>query len=217
MIGYERLILVTDRKQIPLPQYLAFIERCATTGVTAVQLREKKAPFSFLIEFGTRLQEMLTPLNIPLIINDNIMLAKALAAAGVHLGQTDGTPENARILLGKQSIIGLSIETLSELTLANQEKNISYVAASSVFPTRNKKNLKTIWELEGLKRLVTLSTHPVIAIGGINESNIIDVLSTGVSGIAVIGAIHDAVNPQEATRNLRTLIDQHCHPENHYA
>ncbi len=209
METYQKLMLVTHRQKMPLSDYLKFIKACAQSGVTAVQLREKEAPLSFLLEFGERLKEILAPLNIPLIINDNVDLAQQLDAEGVHVGQSDGDPIYAREALGPDKIIGLSIEHRDNLMAANKLEGRLYVAASSVFPTQNKHNLKTIWGIEGLQNLVQISKHPVVAIGGVNDTNVQDILKTGAAGIAVIGIIHDSPHPEKITRKLRNIVDQH--------
>jgi thiamine-phosphate pyrophosphorylase len=201
-------MLVTDRGQTSLPDYLDFIKTCAVSGVTSVQLREKNASFEFLFEFGAKLKEILTSLNIPLIINDFPELAFQLNAEGVHLGQTDGCPIEARAFLGKSKILGLSIETNEQLIQANPFP-LSYVAASTVFPAKSKQNTKTLWGLEGLSNLVKQSKHPVVAIGGIDLTNVRAVLEAGASGIALVSAIHKAKDPSQATRSLRDIIDQH--------
>jgi thiamine-phosphate pyrophosphorylase len=215
MEHYQKLMLVTHRQQTPLQEYLTFIERCARSGITALQLREKDAPLPFLLEFGERLKEILAPFNIPLIVNDNVDLAQQLDAEGVHVGQSDGDPLHAREVLGPDKIIGLSIEHREELMAANKLEGRLYVAASSVFPTQNKHNIKTIWGISGLQTLVQTSKHPVMAIGGVNDTNVVDILNTGAAGIAVIGIIHDAPHPETITRKLRSILDQHLNPEGH--
>lgn len=204
--NFYKLMLITNRNNMPLTDYLEFIKKCVLSGVTCVQLREKNSSEEFLLDFGIKLQKILNPLNIPLIINDYINVAIKLNAAGVHLGQTDGNLNNARKLIGKGKIIGISIEDKSELELANK-LDINYVAASAVFPTTTKSNLKTIWGLEGLKELSNMTNHKLIAIGGVNLDNSKSVLENGADGIAVISALHDAENPALIAEKLRSIID----------
>ena len=203
---HASLMLITQRQQIPLNEYLCFIDSCARSGVSCVQLREKHATPEFLFTFGQALKETLDPLGIPLIVNDNIELAQKLNAAGVHLGQTDTNPEKARALLGPHKIIGLSIESEDQLFRANTLP-LDYVAASAVFETHNKSNLQKIWGLEGVKYLAQHSQHPLIGIGGINLHNINSVLNAGACGIAVIGALHEDANPAQMAYHLRKCID----------
>lgn len=199
-------MLVTHRQHSHLDDYLRFIKTCAHSGITSVQLREKHQPPEIVLRFGQKLKAILDPLQIPLIINDDVELALQLNASGVHLGQTDGNPLLARTLLGPDKIIGVSIDTVDNLLKANQLP-IDYVGIGAIYPTAHKQNVTTIWGTQGLQQLSAKSKHPVIGIGGINESNALKVISSGACGIAVIGALHDVEHPNLATNNLRHIID----------
>lgn len=200
-----KLMLVTHREQIPVPQYLKFIEQCAKSGISSVQLREKNSSQDFILHFALQLKDLLKPLHIPLIINDDLDLALEIDAEGLHLGQSDGSIFHAREKLGPDKCLGLSIETEAQLHQANQYP-LDYVAASAVFPSRHKSNIKTVWGLDGLGRLAALSTHPVIGIGGIDLQNIQATLAAGAKGAALIGALHLAEDPATMTRQLRSLM-----------
>jgi thiamine-phosphate pyrophosphorylase len=206
MTSFQKLMLITQYTQNH-EAYLRFIYQAAQSGITALQLREKNVPQTQLFEWGQELKIMLAPFKIPLIINDDIELACQLNADGVHLGQTDGDPNQARRLLGPHKMIGLSVESLQEVARANACKSLSYIAASAVFASRNKDNLKTHWGIKGLKEVVKQSRHPVIGIGGINHHNVSQVMQTGVAGVAVIGCIHDDPNTAQSVQSLRRLID----------
>ncbi|CDZ77996.1 Thiamine-phosphate synthase [Legionella massiliensis] len=202
-----KLILVTHRQAQPLDAYLQFIEKCVTSGVSSVQLREKDASPFFLLDYASRLKKLLDQYQIPLIINDNLELALEIDAHGVHLGQTDGSPALARARLGPDKCIGLSIESEDDLTRANACE-VDYVAASAVFPSSHKTNLRTIWGLDGLQSLAKRSIHPLIAIGGINQQNLGKVMAAGAQGVAVIGALHEADNPAAMAAELRSFVDR---------
>lgn len=204
---FYELMLVTNAQDRSIPDYLAFIKICADAGITSVQLREKEQPREQLLIFGHQLKALLTPLQIPLIVNDDLALAAELKADGVHLGQTDGDPILARNQLGPDKKIGISIDSVDNLIHANQLP-VDYVGIGAIFPTSSKKNISTHWGLEGLHKLALCSKHPVIAIGGINTSNAPAVLSAGAHGLAMIGAIHEAKNPAETIKHLRQLIDR---------
>ncbi|MBA3537003.1 MAG: thiamine phosphate synthase [Tatlockia sp.] len=204
---FYKLMLVTHRNSQPLSDYLQFIEKCISSGVTSVQLREKEASPSFLQEYALELKTLLDRYNLPLIINDNLELALKINAHGLHLGQTDGCPILARQRLGADKYLGLSIETEADLELANACE-VNYVAASAVFPSANKSNLRRIWGLQGLQELAQRSVHPLIAIGGINQQNVGQVMAAGAQGIAVIGVLHEAPAPSLMTRNLRQLVEE---------
>ena len=205
------LMLVTNRQDTPLADYLRFIKICATSGITAVQLREKKQSYEHLILFGKELKLILDPLHIPLIINDDIDLALELDAGGVHLGQTDGDPKLARKKLGPNKIIGISIDSEENLIKANQLP-IDYVGIGAIFPTTSNPNVSTCWGIPGLQRLAPLSKHPIIGIGGINKNNATGVILSGAHGIAVINALHNTDDPSQIARNLRYIVDNQGQP-----
>ena len=204
-----KLCLVTDFTANTFVDYQQFILQIAHGGVTCVQLRAKNLPASAIVEYAQTLKEWLTPFSIPLIINDHLDVALTVNAAGVHLGQSDQDPASARRLLGPGKIIGLSIETLEQLQQANALSCIDYVAASAVFASTSKTNCNTIWGLAGLQQIVNLSRHPVVAIGGINASNIANVITQGVCGVAVISAIHQHPDPAAISRDLLHTINYH--------
>lgn len=204
-IPYYTLMLVTHKNNIPTRDYLKFIQCCAESGITALQLREKNASYAELLDLGQQIKHILAPFNIPLIINDNVTLAIELNADGVHLGQSDACPISTRQRLGSEKIIGLSIDSMENLHAANQLP-IDYVGVGAIFPTLTKLNVATIWGIDGLAMLSALSKHPIVAIGGINESNTDEVKRAGAHGIAVIGALHDSTDPQNTVNNLRHLI-----------
>ncbi|WP_218938888.1 thiamine phosphate synthase [Wolbachia endosymbiont of Ctenocephalides felis wCfeT] len=210
--GYKqpyKLMLITQLNGTDIDSYLEFIKGCAEGGITSLQLRDKHASMEFLFEFGCKLKSVLAPFNIPLIINDNVELAYKIDADGVHLGQSDGNPKKARKLLGINKIIGLSIESLDKLERVNNlDIEITYIAASAVFATKTKSNIKTVWGIDGLKKVVALSKYPVVAIGGINKKNAAQVINAGASGIAVVSAIHEASNPQKEVQQLCNIINE---------
>lgn len=176
-------------------------------GITSVQFRNKYYDSESLYLEALELKKILKPYKIPLIINDNVQVAKEVNAEGIHLGQSDTDVATARKILGENKIIGLSIESFEELDIANNIQELSYVAASAVFESISKTNLKTIWGIEGLKKIVKISAHPVVAIGGINEHNIKDVMTTKVAGVAVISAIENSPNPEITSRTIINEIE----------
>lgn len=209
--AFYKLMLVTNMQNKPMCDYLKFIATCVQAGVTSVQLREKQLTPEALFSFGLKLKEILDPLNIPLIINDHVDLALKLNASGVHLGQTDDDPLLARALLGPDKIIGVSTDTEEDLLKANTLP-LDYVGVGAIFNTQNKKNVRTIWGTQRLQQAAPLCQHPIIAIGGINLTNLPAVLNSGASGIAVIGALHDVDNPAAMTQNLRDIIEKKGEP-----
>lgn len=182
------LMLVTNR-QGSIDDYLKFIDLCARSGITSVQLREKNASLDFIISFGFQLKALLETYGLPLIVNDSLEAALKIDAHGLHLGQTDGDPVLARKELGNKKIIGVSVTSLAEARDANNLP-INYIGVGPVFNTTSKADAKPALGIDMLKKIISISNHPVIAIGGIDEENVELVASCGVQGIAVIHAIH---------------------------
>lgn len=173
-----------------------------------VQLREEGNDLPQIKRKAIIIQQLLNSFGVPLIINDHVELAAEIGAEGVHLGQGDMSPELARKILGPDKIIGISVESMAEVIFANCSSAIDYVTASAVLPSKTKPYSKKIWGLEGLKEVVTHSKHPVTAIGGIKAYNLAPIMNTGIEGVAVIGAIHDANNPYQAAEIMRGIIER---------
>jgi thiamine-phosphate pyrophosphorylase len=195
------ICLVTDRGLCGDRLLDDIVKQAIQGGVTCVQLREKDLATRAFVEEAARIKALLTPTNVPLIINDRVDVALAVGAEGVHLGQNDIPCELARHLLGPAAIIGLSVETWEDVERA-QDQPVDYLGVSPVFDTPTKTNTRSAWGLEGLTRIKAYSRHPLIAIGGLNASNIADVVRAGAEGIAVISAICAAPDPCQAAKDL---------------
>lgn len=203
-----KLYLVTDR-DLSLGRPLEeVVTEAVAGGVTMVQLREKEASTGEFVALARRLMHVLKPLGIPLIINDRVDVALAVDADGVHIGQSDMSYQDARRLLGKEKIIGLSVECMEDIEAANR-LDVDYIGISPVFGTPTKTDTAPPFGLEGLRKAVALSVHPTVGIGGMNASTAADVMQTGCDGIAVVSAICSAVDISEAAAELRTIVMGH--------
>lgn len=202
-----KLCLVTHLQNQPFSLYKSFILEAIRGGITSVQLREKNKNLVEFQKLALQLKSTLHPFKIPLIINDHVEIAKDIDAEGVHIGQSDLSPYEAREILGPSKLIGWSVETLKELEMANQLTCIDYIAASAVFPSKTKPDCKTVWGIAGLRQITNLSKYPVIGIGGINRGNIKMTIDSGVCGVAVVSAIHDH-HPRKAAADLIAEIDR---------
>ncbi len=200
------IYLVTDHKACKGKSLESIVSDAARAGVSCVQLREKHADTRLFLTKALDLVSILGPLNIPLIINDRVDIALAVKAAGVHLGQSDMPYAHARRLMGPDAIIGLSVETWEDVEDA-QELDVDYLGVSPVFSTPTKTDTKTPWGLDGLERIRHFSRHPLVAIGGINESNAQDTIHAGADGIAVVSAICSATDAFEATLQLVRIFE----------
>ncbi len=202
------LYLVTDRQLSKGRGLEEVVGSAVKGGVTMVQLREKEASTREFIEIARRLKTLLSACGVPLIINDRIDVALAAEADGVHIGQSDMPYADARRLLGPEKIIGLSVETMDEVVSANA-LDVDYVGISPVFTTPTKTDTFRPFGIEGLREAVRLSTHPTVAIGGINLSTAAEVLAAGADGLAVVSAICSADSPEKAAQKLTEIIRQH--------
>ncbi|WP_348663742.1 thiamine phosphate synthase [Chlamydia vaughanii] len=203
---FFKLMLVTNKKNTPVDEYLDFVTSCVQAGVTSVQLREKELPREELVNFGKSLKVILDSEDVPLIISDSVPLCLELDASGVHLGQTDGDVIEARENLGPDKIIGWNVNTLDQLLTANTLP-IDYLGLSAMFATQNKPEATNLWGFSGLEQAVSLCEHPIIAVGGIEENNVAKVMEAGAAGIAAIGVFHAAKDPIAVTKTLRAIID----------
>jgi thiamine-phosphate pyrophosphorylase len=199
-----RLYLVTDDKQ-DLETLKNVVTEAIAGGVTMVQLREKQRDIRYFIEIALAVKAILQGSGVPLIINDRVDVALAVDADGVHLGQSDMPADIARRLLGKDKLLGLSIENEQQLIEA-ESLPVDYLGLSAIFATPTKTNIKKEWGIEGLANAVAQSPYPIVAIGGINATNLEAVIATDVAGVALVSAICDAKSPQNAAKKFRALM-----------
>ena len=204
------LYLVTDDQQ-SLTTLEHVVREAVVGGVTMVQIREKHGDVRAFIQRAQTVKAILqqaytaTGRHIPLIINDRVDVALVVNADGVHLGQTDMPVTLARQLLGKDKLIGLSIETEQQL-LDCASLPIDYIGLSAIFATATKTNLVTHWGLDGLQRAAAICPFPIVAIGGINHTNLTEVMAAGANGVAIVSAISHADDPCQATAGILAAI-----------
>lgn len=200
------LYLVTDRSLSKGRSIEHIVEEAVKGGVTIVQLREKNISTIEFYNIACSLKELLAPHNIPLIINDRLDIAIASNADGIHIGQSDMPYEVVRKILGKDKIIGLSVETIDQAREANK-LDVDYIGLSPVFSTNTKTDINTPLELEGIKEIASFTKHKTVAIGGINKSNTGDIIKNGADGIAVVSAIVSNEDPRNAATELKSIIN----------
>ena len=190
---------------------LADLSGLISAGATLVQLRDKHGATRAMIEEARAIRAALASLRVPLLINDRVDVALAAQADGVHIGQDDMAAADARRLLGRDAIIGLSLKTVAQAQAAPIEQ-LDYVAIGGVFATQSKDNPDPPVGLAGLRTILAAvraraPTMLVVAIAGIDAGNAADVIAAGADGIAVISALSLAPDPAEAARTLRGIVD----------
>ena len=188
----------------------------ADGGATLVQLRDKLGSTRQLVAQARDLKTVLAPWSIPLLVNDRVDVALAAAADGVHVGQDDMEPEDARRLLGPEAIIGLSVKTVAQAQ-AVPVGVVDYVCIGGVFATASKHNPEPPVGIDGLKSILSVIRRraprlPIGAIAGIDATNAAAVMDAGVDGIAVISALSLAADVSEAARALRGIVDAGLRP-----
>lgn len=197
------LYLCTDRTWLGANRLADQVEMAIRGGVTFLQLREKDLAFEDFVQIAREIKIVTDKYKIPYVINDNVEVAIAVGADGVHLGQGDEHIRRAREKLGPDRIIGLSAHTVDEARLA-QENGADYIGVGAVFNTSTKSDANTV-SIETLKQICLAVDIPVVAIGGISERNILELSGTGVDGVAVISAILARPDLYEASQELHGL------------
>ncbi|WP_373844554.1 thiamine phosphate synthase [Clostridium sp.] len=195
------LYLVTDRNILKGRPLHEAVEQAILGGVTLVQLREKDASTREFYKQAVEVKKITESYNIPLIINDRLDIAQAVDAEGVHLGQSDMPLIAARNILGKNKIIGISVGNIEEAVEA-EKNSADYVGIGTIFFTGTKKDIELPIGIQGLKKIYDNINIPAVAIGGINENNFKEVLSTGIEGISVVSAILGKNNIKAAAEAL---------------
>lgn len=175
-------------------------------GVTLVQLRSTEMKKRQWYEAALALKKALDPLHIPLIINDQVDVALAIDAAGVHIGQKDLPAEVVRRLIGPDKLLGLSASYASQMAEAPLDA-IDYMGVGPVFPTTSKPDADPALGLPLLTGLMQKKRCPVVAIGGIDVTSAGQVMRCGPDGIAVVSAICGQSDPAQAARQLREQVE----------
>lgn len=195
------LYAVTDRAWTGEKSLEQQIEEAIKAGVTLIQLREKGMEEEAFIEEARRVKALTARYGIPLIINDSVAVALAADADGVHVGQGDLDAAKVRKLLGKDKILGVTAKTV-EQALRAQAEGADYLGSGAVFGSATKKDACPM-TMERLREITAAVSVPVVAIGGINQENIMKLAGSGVAGAAVVSGIFGAADIGAAVRNLR--------------
>jgi thiamine-phosphate pyrophosphorylase len=201
------IYLVTDPGMTFRRGLVATVAAAADGGATVVQLRDKVATFDELVTQARALKSILKPRGIPLIINDRVDVALATGAAGVHLGQDDGSCESARRLLGPDAIIGQSVTTAEEIAGLDPAV-VDYAGLGPIFATQSKVDAGTALGAARFAELRRLIPVPTVAIGGISIAGAGDAFAAGADGVACISAICKARDPRAATAQLAAIATQ---------
>lgn len=194
------LYLILDQQHAKR-DIVSIAEEAVEAGIDVIQYREKSLSKKDTLKIAEKLRNLAAGTEIPFIINDDPALALAVDADGVHLGQEDIPVHIARRILGKDKIIGLSTHSHQEAMEANS-LDIDYIGFGPIFQSHTKMVTSALG-IEAIRRLRDAVTVPVIAIGGINQENVADVMKSGADGAAIISAILSVYDIKKAVRGLK--------------
>lgn len=200
------LYAVTDSMWLGNRTLPEVVKEALEGGATFLQIREKNLAYPEFVKLATEVKAVTDAYHIPYVVDDDVELAKEIDADGVHIGQSDLALVEARRVLGPDKIIGVSVHSVAEAIEA--EKNgADYLGVGSVFTTSTKLDAEAVSKAT-LKEICEAVSIPVVAIGGIQKDNMLQLKGTKVDGVAVVSAIFAAPDVQQAAKELRRVADE---------
>lgn len=201
------LYAVTDQSWLKKGQSLFSVcENVLKNGATFLQIREKDLDANAFEAEAAKLKALCARYKVPYVVNDSVEIALAIDADGVHVGQSDIKGRDIRSLIGPDKILGISAGTVEE-AIAAENAGADYIGVGAVFGTSTKKNARNL-TVEKLQEISNAVSIPVVAIGGINAKNLMELRGSGVDGVAVVSAIFAAEDPGKATADLLALVKE---------
>jgi thiamine-phosphate pyrophosphorylase len=200
------LYAVTDRMWLGGKSLAGQVEAAIRGGVTFVQLREKNLAFDEFVRLAEEIKAVTDRYRVPFVINDNVEVALACDADGIHVGQRDMQAGMVREKIGPDKILGVSAQTVEQALLA-QENGADYLGVGAVFSTDTKKDAEVV-SRRTLREITSAVDIPVVAIGGIHKGNILELCGSGIDGVAVVSAIFAQKDAEAAARELRALSEK---------
>ena len=200
------LYAVTDRAWVGEQTLYQQVESALKGGATCVQLREKHLDDAAIRAEALEISALCKQYHVPFILNDNVALAAECGADGVHLGQEDMDPAQARQILGPDAIIGVSAHSVAEAKAA-VAAGADYLGCGAMFATTTKTDTTTLPK-ETLRAICEAVPVPVVAIGGIHKENLLSLADCGEAGVALVSAIFAAKDIEAECRELRQLVSK---------
>ncbi|MEH7225942.1 thiamine phosphate synthase [Bacillus sp. JJ1566] len=200
------LYAVTDRAWTGNQTLVEQVEAALKGGITFLQLREKNLGYDEFLQEAIELKMLTAFYDVPFVINDNVEIALACDADGVHVGQEDMSVEKVRELIGTDKILGVSAQNV-EQAIAAEKAGADYLGIGSVFPTSTKSDAKPM-AFETVQEICKSVSIPIVAIGGITKGNILELAGSGVDGVAVVSAIFAQSTITAATAELKELATE---------
>ena len=206
-----RLYAVTDRAWVGKQSLAEQVAAALQGGVTCVQLREKELDEERFLQEAEEIFSLCKRYRVPFFINDNVALALRCHADGVHVGQDDMDVAAVRRLVGQEMMIGVSVHTVEEARTA-AEGGADYLGVGAMFATSTKTDASLVTK-ETLRAICDAVSIPVVAIGGINKTNLLELAGTGVDGVALVSAIFSAADIAAECRLLYALSQKMAESE----
>ncbi len=200
------LYAVTDRSWVGRQSLYEQVEAALKGGATCIQLREKELSQEAFLKEAMEIAALCRKYGVPLFINDNVEVAIACHADGIHVGQEDMNAAQVRQLVGEDMMIGVSAHSVEE-ALAAEKNGADCLGVGAMFSTSTKTDTSVLPK-EVLRDICTAVSIPVVAIGGIGRSNISQLAHTGVDGVALVSAIFSADDIEKECRILRSLSEE---------
>ncbi len=197
------LYAVTDRAWTGKQTLYEQVEAALKGGVTCVQLREKELDETAFLQEAKELCALCRRYGVPFLVNDNVEIAIACGADGIHVGQEDLAAGEVRHQVGDDMILGVSVHTVEEACQAVRD-GADYLGLGAVFPTSTKTDVEQMPN-ETLRAICDAVDVPIVAIGGINRGNILRLAGSGVDGVALVSAIFSAEDIEGTCRELRAM------------
>ncbi|MBM6829955.1 thiamine phosphate synthase [Anaerotignum lactatifermentans] len=201
-----KLYAITDRSWLKGRTLHDVTEEVLAAGATFLQIREKELDRASFLAEAKDLAALAKKYHVPFVVNDDIDIALESGADGVHVGQSDIVGKDVRALIGPDKILGISANTV-ETAVKAQESGADYIGVGAVFHTDTKKDAQSLTN-EELLAICKAVTIPVVAIGGINENNVMQLKGSGIDGVSVISAIFAKEHPGEAAKHLLAKVEE---------
>jgi thiamine-phosphate pyrophosphorylase len=197
---------ITDRSYLKDKNLIDAIEKAIKGGITVLQLREKELNSRDFYYQALKVKEVTDHYGIPLIVNDRVDIALAVEANGVHVGQEDLPTKIVRKIIGKEKMLGVSVENVEQATQAQMD-GADYLGVGPVFPSPTKPEAKII-DIAVVKKIKESVDLPVVAIGGITAKNLYELMiKTNVDGVAVISTLFVG-NIKENAKRIRKVLEK---------
>lgn len=204
--GHMLLYAVTDRAWVGRQSLYEQVESALKGGATCVQLREKELDADAFLEEAIELRALCRQYGVPFFVNDNVEIALACHADGIHVGQEDMQAAQVRKLVGDGMMIGVSVHSVEE-ALEAVRNGADCLGVGAMFSTSTKADADVL-PMWTLRQICSAVDVPVVAIGGIHRNNLMELAGSGVDGVALVSAIFGAEDIEAECRSLRQLSGQ---------